>query len=301
MRTFKLGARTIGDGHPTYIVAEIGINHNGSVDIARRLIDAAADAKCDAVKFQKRTPELCVPLKQRDQPRDTPWGAMTYFEYRQRMEFGVEEYHTLVEHCRGRAIDWFTSCWDESAVDFIEWFDPIGYKIPSAALTDGPLLERLKQTGRPLILSTGMSTMNQIEQAVALLGTDNLLICHATSTYPCPLDELNLRAIETMRSTFACPVGYSGHEVGLATTLAAVCLGACLIERHITLDRAMWGTDQAASVEPQGLERLVRYVRDVEAAMGDGIKTVYASEWPVMQKLRRTDRVMATASPYAVN
>jgi N-acetylneuraminate synthase len=301
MRTFKLGTRTIGEGHPTYLIAEIGINHNGSVDIARRLIDAAADAKCDAVKFQKRTPDLCVPPHQRDQVRDTPWGLMTYLDYRHRMEFGVEEYQILVEHCRSRSIDWLTSCWDEAAVDFIEWFDPIGYKIPSAALTDLLLLQRLKQTGRPLILSTGMSTMHQIEQAVALLGTKDLLICHTTSTYPCPLEELNLRMIETIRSRFDCPVGYSGHEVGLATSLAAVCLGARLIERHITLDRAMWGSDQAASVEPHGFERLVNYIRDVEAAMGDGVKTVYTSERAVMQKLRRSDRLAVADGPYVVN
>ena len=184
------------------------------------------------------------------------------------MEFEVEDYGQLVEHCQSRSIAWFTSCWDESAVDFIEWFEPIGYKIPSAALTDVSLLRRFRQTGRPLILSTGMSTMRQIEAAVELLGTENLLITHATSTYPCPLGELNLRMIRTIRSRFDCPVGYSGHEVGLATTLAAVCLGASLVERHITLDRAMWGTDQAASVEPRGLERLVQYIRDVEAAMG---------------------------------
>jgi len=301
MRNLKFGERIIGDGHPTYVVAEIGINHNGSVDIARRLIDAAADARCDAVKFQKRTPALCVPPTQRNRVRETPWGRMTYLEYRHRMEFGLEEFQLLIEHCRSRSIDWFASCWDESAVDFVEWFDPIGYKIPSAALTDLVLLQRLKQTGRPLILSTGMSTMHQIEQTVALLGTENLLICHATSTYPCPLDELNLRMIQTIRSRFDCPVGYSGHEVGLATTLAAVCVGACLIERHITLDRAMWGTDQAASVEPHGLARLVRDVRDVESAMGDGVKIVYSSERAVMQKLRRTDRLMITNNPHAVN
>jgi len=249
MRTLMLGTRVIGERHPTYIVAEIGINHNGSLDIARSLIDAAANAKCDAVKFQKRTPELCVPPAQRDQLRDTPWGVMTYL-----------------------------------------------YKIPSAALTDAALLRRTRQTGRPLILSTGMSTMPQIEAAVALLGTENLLITHATSTYPCPLPELNLRMIHTIRSRFDCPVGYSGHEVGLATTLAAVCLGASLIERHITLDRAMWGTDQAASVEPRGLERLVQYIRDIESAMGDGVKTVYESERAVMKKLRRTDQVTAPSS-----
>jgi len=299
MRTLIFGNRVIGDGFPAYVVAEIGINHNGSIDIAKRLIDAAANAKCDAVKFQKRTPELCVPAHQRDQRRSTPWGEMSYLEYRRRMEFGIEEYEQLVEHCRSRSIDWFTSCWDESAVDFIECFDPIGYKIPSAALTDVGLLKRFKQTRRPLILSTGMSTMCQIEAAVALLGTRNLLITHATSTYPCPLSELNLRMIETIRSRFECPVGYSGHEVGLATTLAAVCMGATLIERHITLDRAMWGTDQAASVEPRGLERLVQYIRDVELARGDGVKTVYESELAVMQKLRRTDRV--TIGVHAVN
>jgi N-acetylneuraminate synthase len=296
MRTLTFGERVIGDGQPTYIVAEIGINHNGSLDVARRLIDAAADARCDAVKFQKRTPVLCVPPHQRDQPRDTPWGVMSYLEYRRRMEFGFEEYQLLIEHCRSRSIEWFASCWDESAVDFIEWFDPIAYKIPSAALTDAALLERFRQTGRPVVLSTGMSTMHQIDAAVGLLGTEKLLITHATSTYPCPLAELNLRMIQTIRERFDCAVGYSGHEVGLATTLAAVCLGACLIERHITLDRAMWGTDQAASVEPHGLERLVNYIRDVESAMGDGVKTVYESERAVMKKLRRTDRLTVTSS-----
>jgi N-acetylneuraminate synthase len=253
------------------------------------------------VKFQKRTPELCVPLKQQSQPRDTPWGQMTYLEYRHRMEFGVQDYQALIEHCRSRSIDWFVSCWDESSVDFIEFFEPIGYKIPSASLTDVGLLERLRNTGRPLILSTGMSTMNQIEAAVALLGTKDLVITHATSTYPCQLNELNLRMIQTLQSRFDCPIGYSGHEVGLATTLAAVCLGACVVERHITLDRAMWGTDQAASVEPRGMERLVKYIRDVEAAMGDGVKTVYESERAVMQKLRRTDRLTVTNTSQAVN
>jgi N-acetylneuraminate synthase len=299
MRTVTFGNRLTGEGQPTYIVAEIGINHNGSLDIAKRLIDAAANAKCDAVKFQKRTPELCVPPQQRDQLRQTPWGTMTYLEYRRRVEFNFADYTEIAEHCRSRSIDWFTSCWDESAVDFIEWFDPIGYKIPSASLTDVGLLHRFRETRRPLILSTGMSTMDQIEAAVGILGTENLLITHATSTYPCPLGELNLRMIETIRSRFDCPVGYSGHEVGLPTTLAAVCLGASLVERHITLDRAMWGTDQAASVEPRGLERLVQYIRDIEAAMGDGVKTVYESERGVMQKLRRTDR--QTLSFHAVN
>ena len=301
MRYMNFGGRTIGDRQPAYIVAEIGINHNGDLALARRLIDAAADARCDAVKFQKRTPELCVPFHQRDRPRDTPWGTMTYLAYRERIEFGAVEYKTLIEHCRRRRIDWFVSCWDEAAVDFIEPFEPIGYKIPSAALTDVWLLKRFRQTGRPLMLSTGMSTMGQIDAAVALLGTSDLLIAHSTSTYPCPLPELNLRVIETLRNRFDCPIGYSGHEVGLPTTLAAVCLGASMIERHITLDRAMWGTDQAASIEPQGFERLVKYIRNVEAALGTGVKTVYESEIAVMRKLRRDDRPQITSVGSSVN
>lgn len=301
MRTLHFGHRIIGDGQPTYIVAEIGINHNGEVDIAKRLIDAAAEARCDAVKFQKRTPELCVPPHQRGQLRDTPWGVMSYLEYRRRIEFGLDDYRTLIDHCAERSMDWFASCWDETAIDFMEWFAPIGYKIPSALLTDVVLLQRFRQTGRPLILSTGMSTMAEIEAAVQLLGTADLLITHATSTYPCPLWQLNLRMIDTIRARFDCPVGYSGHEVGLPATLAAVCLGAVLVERHITLDRAMWGTDQAASVEPQGFKRLVKYIRDIESAMGDGVKRVYESEIPIMRKLRRTDRLTVTSSEHAVN
>jgi N-acetylneuraminate synthase len=296
MRKITFGNRPIGDGEPVYIVAEVGINHNGDIEVAKQLIDAAAQAGCDAVKFQKRTPELCVPIDQRSQLRETPWGTMSYIEYRHRVELDRAAYRVLVDRCRHRSIDWFASCWDEAAVDFIDELDPIGYKIPSAALTDVALLKRFRQTKRPLVLSTGMSTMGQIEAAVALLGTRDLLIAHATSTYPCPLDELNLRVIQTLRARFDCPIGYSGHEVGLPTTLAAVCLGACMVERHITLDRAMWGTDQAASVEPRGFERLVKYIRDVEAAMGNGIKTVYESELKGMKKLRRTDGLLVSTA-----
>ncbi|MGE3472583.1 MAG: N-acetylneuraminate synthase family protein [Vicinamibacterales bacterium] len=301
MSTLTFGNRAIGDNQPTYIVAEIGINHNGDPEVARRLIDAAADAGCDAVKFQKRTPELCVPPAQRDLLRETPWGAMTYLEYRRRVEFGYDDYRALIDYSAARGIDWFASCWDEPSVDFIERFAPIGYKIPSAALTDVSLLRHVRSTGRPLILSTGMSTMEEIERAVGLIGTSNLLITHSTSAYPCPLPQLNLRMIQTIRARFDCPVGYSGHEVGLPTTLAAVCLGASLVERHITLDRAMWGTDQAASVEPQGLARLVKYIRDVESAMGDGVKAVYESEIPIMRKLRRMHPFVLASAEHAVN
>lgn len=286
-REVTLGDRRVGDGHPVYIVAEIGINHNGDLEVAKRLIDMAVSAGCCAVKFQKRTPELCVPPDQRDLMRETPFGYISYMEYRTRVEFGFEEYHEIDRYCHEKKIAWFASSWDDLSVDFMEQFDPPAYKIPSALLTDSALLQRLRATGRPLILSTGMSTTEQIRGAVDTLGVDNLVLAHCTSTYPCPLDELNLRMIHTLQRDFDCPVGYSGHEVGLSTTVAAVALGACMIERHITLDRAMWGSDQAASAEGPGLHRLVRDIRVVEKAMGTGVKEVYASEIPVMRRLRR--------------
>ncbi|HVZ39163.1 MAG TPA: N-acetylneuraminate synthase family protein [Candidatus Kapabacteria bacterium] len=280
--------RSIGEGHPVFIIAEIGINHNGSLDIAKKLIDAASLAGCDAVKFQKRTPELCVPLDQWHIERDTPWGRMTYIDYRRKVEFGVDEYVEIDSYCRSKGILWTASCWDEGSVAFMEAFNPPFYKAASASLTDMPLLEAMKQTGRPLIISTGMSTMQEIDSAVAAIGDEDLLIAHATSTYPCPPQELNLKMIETLRTRFPeNPIGYSGHETGLATTWAAVALGATFIERHITLDRAMWGSDQAASVEPGGLYRLVSNVRDIEKALGNGIKCVYESELGPRKKLRR--------------
>jgi len=288
-REVRIGNRWVGDGHPTYIVAEIGINHSGDLETARRLIDAAVHAGVDAVKLQKRTPELCVPPDQQTQMRDTPWGYITYLEYRHHVEFGREAYAAIDVHCREKEVDWFVSVWDEPSVDFMEAFDPPCYKIPSASLTDESLLRRLRQTGRPLILSTGMSTMEQIERAVALLDRSRLLLTHATSSYPCEPEELNLRAIETLRRKFEVPVGYSGHEVGLIPSAVAVALGACLVERHITLDRALWGSDQAASVEPGGFERLVKYIRVTELALGDGVKRVYDSEVPSLRKLRRVN------------
>ena len=287
-REVKIGDRLVGDGHPTYIVAEIGINHNGSVDIAKLLIDAAIKAGVDAVKFQKRTPEICTPRDQWDKMRETPWGYIRYIDYRHKVEFGQEEYEEIDRYCKEKGITWFASVWDIPSVDFLEQFDPVAYKIPSAALTDHDLLRHVRATGRPVILSTGMSTMEQIREAVDVLGRENLVIMHATSTYPCDPDELNLRMIETLRREFPdVPIGYSGHEVGLVTTAVAVALGACMVERHITLDRAMWGSDQAASVEPGGFQKLVKYIRVTERALGDGVKRVYESEIPAMMKLRR--------------
>ena len=285
--TIRIGDRLVGDGQPCFIIAEIGINHIGDVEIARKLVAAAVLAGCDAVKFQKRTPAVCTPPDQAKLMRETPWGLMSYLDYRYKVEFGREEYQQIADYCRGHRMMWFASCWDEESVDFMEQFDPPCYKIASACLTDEDLLKHHRATGRPLILSTGMSTIEQIDRAVEVLGTDNLLLMHATSTYPCKVEELNLRGIATLRERYGVPVGYSGHEVGLSTTIAAATLGACMIERHITLDRAMWGSDQAASVEPQGFSRLVRDIRAVEAAMGDGVKRVYDSERPISARLRR--------------
>jgi len=289
-RTVKVGNKIIGDGQPVFVIAEIGINHNGSVDIAKKMIEGAAFAGCDAVKFQKRTPELCVPKDQWNIERDTPWGRMTYIEYRHRMEFTKEQFAEIVNFCEQKNIIWFASCWDEEAVDFIEEFDPRLYKIASASLTDAGLLLKHISLDKPIILSTGMSTMEEIECAVDILGTQNLLLAHATSAYPCRNEELNLNMIKTLRQKFpAVPIGYSGHEVGLSPSWAAVALGASFIERHITLDRAMWGTDQAASVEIIGFMRLVSNIRDIEKALGSGVKKVYDSELLPKKKLRRVD------------
>jgi N-acetylneuraminate synthase len=278
-----------------YVIAEIGINHNGSVDLAKRLIDGAVLAGVDAVKFQKRTPEKCVPRDQWNIERDTPWGRMTYIDYRRRIELGAREYAEIDRHCRERHIQWFVSCWDEESVDFIESFDPPCYKVASASLTDTPLLKKMRATGRPIIMSTGMSTDEEIDTAVEAIGRKELLIAHATSSYPCPPEHLNLRMIHTLRERYPeCPIGYSGHEVGLATTWAAVTLGATFVERHITLDRAMWGTDQAASVEIGGLLRLVSNIRDIERSLGDGMKRIYEGELAARRKLRRVVSPEAT-------
>ncbi|MBD3235799.1 MAG: N-acetylneuraminate synthase [Candidatus Eisenbacteria bacterium] len=294
-RVVRIGDRLVGEGQRTFIVGEIGINHNGDLNNAKRLIDVAITAGCDAVKFQKRTPELCVPAEQRDVMRETPWGYITYLDYRHRVEFGREAYEEIAEYCRLQGILWFASCWDERSIDFIEQFEPPCYKIQSAAVTDHTLLRRLRATGRPLILSTGMSSMEQIWGAVERLGVEDLVICHTTSTYPCPPEELNLRMIPRLQAIFPCPIGYSGHEVGLVPSVVAVAMGAAMVERHITLDRAMWGSDQAASVEPGGLERLVKYIRTIESSLGDGIKRVYESELKVMQRLRRSSEESAVS------
>ncbi len=287
-REIQIGNDFIGDGHPTWVIGEIGINHNGSVELAKKLIAGAAAAGANAVKFQKRTPELCVPDDQKLIERDTPWGRMTYIDYRYKVEFGEAEYQEIDDFCKSNGIVWTASCWDEPSVDFIERFNPPFHKAPSAALTDLELLKKVKSTGKPLMLSSGMSTMDEIDMALETIGRDNILLAHSTSTYPCKLDELNLNVIQTLKDRYPeMPIGYSGHETGLAPTWATVVLGANFIERHITLDRAMWGSDQAASVEIGGLFRLISNIRDIESSLGDGIKRVYDSEIPIRRKLRR--------------
>ncbi len=287
-RKVKIGKQYIGDNYPVFVIAEIGINHNGSVELAKKMISGAVAAGVDAVKFQKRTPELCVPKDQWHLERDTPWGRITYIDYRKKVEFSKKEYVEIDKFCKQNNIMWTASCWDEPSVEFIEQFNPPFYKAPSATLTDVDLLKKMQETGRPLIISSGMSTMENIHDAVIELDEKKLLIAHSTSTYPCKLEELNLNCIVTLKEKYVhIPIGYSGHEVGLAPTWASVVLGANFIERHITTDRAMWGTDQAASVEIGGFIRLVSNIRDIEKSYGDGKKRIFDSEIPIMKKLRK--------------
>ena len=282
----KIGNKTIGNNNPIYIIAEIGLNHNGDLSLAKKLIDIACDSKVDAVKFQKRTPDLVVPKDQRNVKRDTPWGRMTYMDYRYKVEFEFEQYKEIDRYCKEKNIDWFASPWAKKSVEFLEQFNPVCYKIPSACATDLELISYIISKKRPIIISTGMCTQKQIDDSVAKLINSEYAVLHCTSTYPTKAEEVNLAMIKTLKDLYDCPIGYSGHEAGLQISLAAAALGAAMIERHITLDRTMWGSDQAASLEPWGLEKLVRDIRIIEDAIGDGLKKVYDSEIPIMNKLR---------------
>ncbi|BBO73756.1 sialic acid synthase [Desulfosarcina widdelii] len=282
----SIGQRKVGGGHPAYIVAEVGINHNGSLQTALALVDAAVEAGCDAVKFQKRFPDQCVPRTQRDVIRETPWGKMSYLEYRHRVEFSIDEYDSIDSHCKQKGISWFASCWDEASVDFIKRYAPDCYKVASASLTAYPLLESICAQGKPVILSTGMSTMDEIRKAISIFDRRSLVIVHTTSDYNGDPAKLNLKVINRFKQEFDLVVGYSGHEKGITPTLAAVALGASYVERHITLDRSMWGSDQAISLEPHELQTMVDHIRLVEQAMGDGVKRVYESEKRVQARLR---------------
>ena len=282
----KIRDKVIGKGNPTYIVAEIGINHNGDMDLAKRLISIAHAAGCDAVKFQKRTIDVVYTPEELAKPRESPFGE-TNGDLKRGLEFGKEQYEEIAGYCRSIKMTWFTSCWDEASVDFIDRFDPPCYKIASASMTDEALLRHTRGMGKPVILSTGMSRVAEIDHAVEVLGRDDLILMHTVSTYPAQYDELNLRRIQTLSERYGVPVGYSGHETGIPSSVAAVALGACCVERHITVDRALWGSDQAASLEPNGITRLVRDIRLVEQAMGGPDIRVLEREIPIIKKLRR--------------
>lgn len=282
----QIGKNTVGSGHPCYIIAEIGINHNGDVDLAKRLISIAVAAGCDAVKFQKRTVEIVYSAEELARPRESPFGN-TNGDLKYGLEFDYDDFAEIDRYCNEVKISWFASCWDEPSVDLINRFDVPCYKIASASLTDDHLLRHTRATGKPILLSTGMSTIEEIDHAVEVLGKDNLALLHASSTYPAYYEELNLLAIRTLEERYGVPVGYSGHESGLPSSVAAVALGACIVERHITTDRAMWGSDHAASLEPNGITKLVSYIRVTERALGDGVKRVLEREKPILKKLRR--------------
>jgi N-acetylneuraminate synthase len=286
----SIGSRRVGEGEPVYVIAEIGLNHNGSVDLAMELIDVAADSGAQAVKFQKRTPTISTPEHMKSTLRETPWGTMTYLDYRYRVEFSREQYVEIGDYATVRGLDWFASPWDEPSVHFLEDLNVVAHKVASASVTDLAMLRTLAATGKPIILSTGMSTLEQIDRAVAVLDPEKLIILHATSTYPLPPEEANIRMIPALQLRYpGIPIGYSGHERGLQISIAAVALGAVAVERHITLDRTMWGSDHAASLEPQGFEHLVRDIRVVGEAMGDGVKRIYPGELAPLSKLRRVD------------
>ncbi len=282
----KIADRIIGDGRPCFIIAEIGINHNGSVNLAKKMIDIAVTTGCDAVKFQKRTVDIVYTKEELAKERKSVFGN-TNGDLKRGLEFGEEEYREIDEYCKKKGIMWFASCWDENSVDFMEKFDIPCYKIASASLTDDNLLKHTRSKGKPIMLSTGMSTMEQIRHAVSVLGEENLVILHCTSTYPSNSEETNLRVIETFRKEFSCPIGYSGHERGVTPSVLAAALGAAVVERHITTDRTNWGSDQAASLEMAGLYHLVRDIRQTPDLLGDGVKVVYPREIPIIEKLRR--------------
>lgn len=295
MAEVRIGNDRVGDDHRCYIIAEIGINHNGDVDIARKLIDVAVEANCNAVKFQKRTVEVVYSAEELARARESPFGN-TNGDLKYALEFGLDEYQAIDQYCRAKGIRWLASCWDEKSVDFIGQFDVPCYKVASACLTDDELLRHTRSRGKPILLSTGMSTLDQVDHAVELLGKEELVILHSCSTYPAYYEELNLRVIPLLRQRYGVPVGYSGHETGLPSSVSAVALGACVVERHITLDRSMWGSDHAASLEPNGITRLVRDIRLIETSMGDGVKRVIEREVPIMKKLRRVDTAASGSS-----
>jgi len=286
MAEVKIGNTLVGDGHPCFIIGEIGINHNGDIEIAKKLIDLASVAGCNAVKFQKRTVDVVYTAEELDRPRESPFGE-TNWDLKYGLEFEKAEYDVIDAYCRAKKILWFASCWDEKSVDFIDQYDVPCFKISSPSLTNDALIKHISGKGRPIIISTGMSSLAQVDHAIEVLGKKDLVVLHSCSTYPADYNELNLKVIPVFKDRYGIPVGYSGHETGIPSSVAAAAIGACVVERHITLERAMWGSDHAASLGSSGIIQLVRYIRLAEMAMGDGIKRVMEREVPIMKKLRR--------------
>ena len=288
MSSLVIDNTKINSENPTYIIAEIGINHNGDMNNVFKLIDIASEAGCNAVKFQKRTPELAVPKSEWDIRRETPWGEMSYIDYKRKIELSINQYKEIDNYCKQKQITWFASCWDEQSVEQLAEINISCFKIASASLTDYKTINTMLKYDIPIIMSTGMSTFIEIKESVDMFKDRTIGLMHATSSYPCPPEELNLNMIKTLSNEFPNHIiGYSGHETGLSTTSVAVAFGAKIIERHITLDRAMWGTDQSASLAPGGIRSLVGHIRTVEKSLGDGVKKVYDSELPSRRKLRR--------------
>lgn len=316
-----IGTREVGPGAPCWIVAEIGINHNGDIALAKKLIDAAHEAGCEAVKFQKRTVDVVYSPKDLAQPREIPremvelafkrgvlpvenrrrielqgLEATTNGDQKHILEFNESEYAEIDRYCKEKGILWFASPWDEESVDFLERFDPPCYKVASASLTDDGLLRHMRDKGRPIILSTGMADLPMIQHAVEVVGTDDLILLHCTSVYPTfkqgdfdrGLSLINLHGMQTLRDSFpGVPVGFSSHDLGIQPSYAAAVLGACMLEKHVTLFRGMYGSDQGASIEADDLRRLVRMVHEIPLVLGDGEIRFYEDEKPVAAKLRR--------------
>ena len=292
-RQIRLGEKTVGEGCNPYFIAEIGINHNGDLGVAKRLIDASFAIGWDCVKFQKRTPDIAVPESQKNVMRSTPWGEMTYLEYKKRIEFGKEEYDYINKYCKEKPISWTASPWDIPSLEFLLNYDIPFIKLASATNGSTELIKKACASGKPIIMSTGMSTQEELDKAVDLLerfSNGNYALLHTNSVYPAPIDELNLKYIQTLKNRYGCVVGYSGHEQNLEPTVAAVTLGADIVERHVTLSHDMWGTDQKASLEINAMYLLYRRCRDIKLMLGDGEKKLEEDELQVRKKLRVEER-----------
>ncbi len=272
-----------------YLVGEVGINHNGDLQIAKKLTDAVFSCNWHCVKFQKRNPDVCVPEKQKNIMRDTPWGKITYLEYKRKVEFGKEEYDYIDKYCSEKPVNWTASVWDMDSLNFILQYEVPFIKIPSAMLANTELLIEAAKSKKTLIVSTGMSTLKEIDEAMKIIEKYGVMpvIMHTNSSYPTPTDELNLRLIPFLKKRYGCVIGYSAHERGLEPTVVAVALGAVVVERHITLSHEMWGTDHKSSMIVLAMDMLARRIKDINAMLGSEEKTITKSEIPIREKLRK--------------